>query len=135
MTATLSGSTVRPEPAPREDRPVSVGGLWAGVLVPPLASLALLEVAYLLVPYGCRTGRHWPLHLSALAALLVAAVGTALAWRNWDAVGRTWPDTEAGATPRSRYLAAFGVLTGVMFVLVILAEWVPMLILDPCQRP
>ena len=135
MSATLGGSTVRPESAPREGRPVSVGALWAGVLTPPLAALVLLEVAYLLVPYGCRTGREWPLHVSALAAVLIAAAGSALAWRNWEAVGRTWPDTEGGATPRSRYLAAFGVLSGLLFALVIVAEWVPMLILEPCQRP
>jgi len=135
VSATLGGSTVRPESAPREGRPVSVGALWAGVLTPPLAALVLLEVAYLLVPYGCRTGREWPLHVSALAAVLIAAAGSALAWRNWEAVGRTWPDTEGGATPRSRYLAAFGVLSGLLFALVIVAEWVPMLILEPCQRP
>ena len=135
MSEALSGSTVRPESGPREGRPVSVRALWAGVLSGPLTFLALLEVAYLLVPYGCRTGREWPLHASAFVAVLLAAAGTALAWRNWEAVGRTWPDAEGGATPRSRYLAAFGVLSGVLFVLVNLAEWVPMFVLDPCQRP
>ena len=107
--------------------------LWAGLLLAPLAFLANLEIGYALVPVACGSGTTWPLHLVNAASLAIALVGGLIAWRSWNAVGRVWPDGEAGPLGRSRFLGSMGVLLAGFCALVILAQWTAVFLLNPCQ--
>jgi hypothetical protein len=110
------------------------GRLWAGVLAGPLAMLLQLQVNYALVLWACGSGREWPLHLTALLALVVTVAGGLLSWRNWRQSGAEWEDEGAGVIPRSRFMAAVGILAGVLFALVIIAQWIPIFVYGPCER-
>jgi hypothetical protein len=107
--------------------------LWGGLLLPPAAFLANLEIAYALVPVACAARGTLLLHLVNAASLAVAVAGGLIAWRSWNMVGRLWPDGEAGPIGRSRFLAAVGVSLAVLCVLVIVAQWLAVFLLDPCQ--
>jgi hypothetical protein len=107
--------------------------LWAGLLLPPVAFLANLEIAYALVPAACASRDPLPLHLVNAVWLVVAIVGGLIAWRTWDAVGRRWPDGEDAPVGRSRFLAGIAVLLSGLCVLVIVAQWIAVFLLDPCQ--
>jgi hypothetical protein len=110
-----------------------MGTLWAGVLLGPLASLLALETGYVLAQRACATGRMTPVHLSFLVWLLVAAASGLLGWwewRRWDARLGT---EEGGREARSRFLALLGLLSGGLFSLVIVAQWMANLFLHPCQ--
>jgi len=107
--------------------------LWGGLLLPPAAFLANLEIAYALVPVACAARNTLLLHLVNAASLAVALAGGLIAWRSWNTVGRSWPDGEAGPIGRSRFLAAMGVLLTAQCALVIVAQWTAVFLLDPCQ--
>jgi len=108
--------------------------LWVGVLAGPLATLTQLQVNYALVLWACGAGREWALHLVALLALLVTVAGGLLSWRNWRRAGAGWEDGGAGVVPRSRFMAAVGVLISAFIVLVVVAQWIPIFVYGRCER-
>jgi hypothetical protein len=120
---------------PRTDVPDKgiIGALWIGLLVPPTAFLINLEVAYALVPTACGTRSVLLVHLVHLASLALAVYGGVVAWRTWRRSGATWPGGNGGRISRTQFMAGIGALTGLMFAVVIVAQWIPSFILDPCQ--
>jgi hypothetical protein len=119
------------------DTRITEGGhllaLWTGLLLAPLAWLLNISAGYALVPRACATGNHLPGHLVHLVCLLLALGGALVAWRLWQAIGSRWPEDEGGPAARSRFMAATGVLTSLLFALVIVAQWVPSFMISPCQ--
>jgi hypothetical protein len=120
---------------PRTDVPDArhLRALWAGLLLAPVAFLINLEVAYALVPPACVSHNLLPVHLTHLACLLLALVGLLTAWRSWSTVGTNWPGAAGDPLARSRFMAGTGLLVSAMFLLVIVAQWIPSFVLDPCQ--
>jgi hypothetical protein len=107
--------------------------LWTGLLLAPLAWLLNLSAAYALVPRACVTGNHLLGHLVHLVCLLLALGGALVAWRLWQAIGARWPQDEGGSAARSRFMAATGVLTSLLFALVVVAQWIAGFMISPCQ--
>jgi hypothetical protein len=110
-----------------------IRALWAGLLLAPAAFLLNLEVAYALVPTACSARNRLLVHLVHLICLLLAGAGLFTAWSSWRSSGEIWPGEEGGRLGRSRFMAGLGVLLSAMFVLVILAQWIPSFVLSPCQ--
>jgi hypothetical protein len=107
--------------------------LWFSVLIGPIAWALGLNAAYSLVLVACARGTMLPLHLVSLATLLLAIAGAAVGWREWRRAGLKIPDEGRGTIPRSRFMAALGLIGSVYFALVILAQWVGNLMLHPCM--
>jgi hypothetical protein len=120
---------------PRTDIPDArqIRGLWVGLVLAPVAFLINLEVAYALVPAACSSRNELLVHLTHFVCLLLALGGLLTAWRSWQAAGATWPGAQGDPPARSRFMAGTGILLSAMFVLVIVAQWIPSFILDPCQ--
>lgn len=120
---------------PRTDVPDAkeLWTLWAGQLLAPIAFLLNLELAYALVPAACSRGSELLVHGAHAVCLVLAALGTLAAWRSWRSTGETWPGGAGGRLARSRFLAGTGLLLSLLFVLVILAQWIPSFVLNPCQ--
>jgi hypothetical protein len=107
--------------------------LWAGVLLAPAAWLLNLQVGYALVPRQCASNNTLPGHLVHAVCLLLALSGALVAWRAWQEAGRDWPGDQGGPEGRTRFMAAVGVLTSLLFALVIVAQWLPAFFLSSCQ--
>ncbi len=107
--------------------------LWAGVLLPPFAFLANLSVAYALVPISCVSGGRLALHLVHLGFLVLAVTGGLVAARSWIANGAEWPRETGGRLGYRLFLAGSGLLSGATFTVVIVAQWIPTMMLNPCQ--
>ncbi len=123
-----------PDPRPIAGDGTPVLMLWAGNLLAPTAFLLDLQLAYQMTSIACRHQTMWHLHLVHLVMILLGTAGALLAWRAWERVGRAEYDpTGAGPIPRSRFLGLLGVSTSALFVLVMLAQWMPQFFLDPCQ--
>jgi hypothetical protein len=114
--------------APRANTALAVA-----YFLPSFAAFLQLEVAYLSVSRACRQGSALPLHVESVIALLLALGGVWVGWRAWSAAGRGWDEKGADPVARTRFLAAVGTLLGVLFVLVIVAMWLPIFFLDPCE--
>jgi len=107
--------------------------LWAGLLLAPAAFLLNLEVAYALVSTACSTGTRLLVHVVHLVCLLLAVAGALIAWRSWRSTGETWPGGAGGKLSRSRFMAGVGLLLSLFIVMVIVAQWIPSFVLNPCQ--
>ena len=124
--------TVDPEQACLQRQ--GIGWLWFGILAAPIAFLLNLQLSYMLVPRACTTGHHVILHLVPLGAILLAASAGVCAWRNWQRTAQVRSSQAAGVLQRSRFMAVLGLLTSGLFILVMVAQWLPNLLLSPCPR-
>jgi hypothetical protein len=107
--------------------------LWIGVLGPPAVWGLQMQINYALVPRLCRTDAYWLTHLCSGAALVLAAVATLLAWREF----RRLRDEEPGARGDQwaawpRFMAVLGLMTGTLFCLLIVAQALPSFFINPC---
>lgn len=107
---------------------------WFGVLAPAAAWLLNLEFGYALAHAACHGSGMLPLHLASAAALALAALGGAAALGTWRRSGSTWPDDKPGVAERSRMLGALGLGMAALFLLMIIAQWIPAFMLNPCWR-
>jgi hypothetical protein len=105
----------------------------AGVVVPPLAVLAGMEVSYGLVGPACASGGSVALHLTRIVTLLIVLGAGGLAWREWRRVGVERPGDGGSVGARTRFLSWVGVFASVLFALVVVAQWLAAFILTPCQ--
>lgn len=107
--------------------------LWVGVFAPPAAWFVALTAMFFLVQWVCGDGPALLLHLVPAAMLATALGGGASAWRVWRRIGVQPPSEESGPAPRTRLLAAVGVLGGALFSLIILLQWLAVVLLEPCH--
>jgi hypothetical protein len=130
----------------REER--GLAAQWVGLLLAPAAFFAHLQFAYANVPWACSHGNALWLHVSGVASVVLAAVGTLVAWRTWQRAGGDAPgegggipsrtgDDPRGAggalPPRVRFLAVTGLGTSATITLILLAQWVAAFIISPCE--
>jgi hypothetical protein len=116
--------------------------LWAGILLPPLAFLTAMEVAYVLVPWACQKGRHGVVWLGLIPGVVMLAVG---AWSAFNVrrelgsglgheVGGIGGGVAIDPSPsRARFMATLGVLSSVLFLLLMIALAIPIAVLHPCD--
>lgn len=110
--------------------------LWFAFLGGPVAWSAHLLASYPLVPVACERASTLPLNLVTLATALVAAASAAAgAWglRRLRAAEAPGGGGGLGDAPRrARFMARFGLWSGVFFTFVILVEGLPPLLQHPC---
>jgi hypothetical protein len=107
---------------------------WPPLFVPPLTFLALVTIAYAMVPWACETERRAPLHLAALLALAIAGGCTLLAWRNWRDTDVLPPTDEAEPPVPTRFLTVLGLMLSALMCVAIAALWLTQIALTPCLR-
>jgi hypothetical protein len=107
--------------------------LWFAVLAGPAAWILGLMADYSLVRVACTKSSMLSLQLVSLGALLLALGGGVVAWREWRRAGRGWPGEGGGPVVRSRFMAVVGILASAFFALVIVAQWIAQLFLNPCM--
>lgn len=112
-----------------------VSRLWGGWGLAIFGWVLHLGLSYGLVGWYCERGQTTAthtiktlLHGVTLVAALMALTGLVLAWRNLQTVRRS-PD----ARERSRFMALAGVLSSTLFLGIILAQGVPIMVLELCQ--
>jgi len=110
-----------------------VRDLWLGLLLAPAAFLTNLEVAYAVVPHACSAGSRLLVHAVHAVCLLIAVAGVLIALKRWRLNGETWPGDAGGRVSRSRFMSGVGLLLSLFISLVILAQWIPSFVLNPCQ--
>jgi hypothetical protein len=106
--------------------------LLVGAFLAPIAAAVNFQANYMLVPFACQSGQTLLLHGIMGVSLLVALWGFSRAWQVWRATGATWPDEEAGQTARSRFASMFGMLFSGTACLLIVMQWIPLFLMNPC---
>ncbi len=111
------------DPRTEVREPGRIAALWMGLLLAPVAFLANLEFGYLLVHPSCLRDDNLPVHVAHAVCLLLGLLGALVAWRS----------RRAGGSSRTRFMAELGLLTSALFVLSMVAQWIPTFVLHPCQ--
>ena len=106
--------------------------LGVGILLGPLAWFLHQQVSYLLVSRACATGSLVLLYVWSAAMLLVVGGGASLSWKSFKraAGGRS----DGGDEVLDRFLALGGLMSSGLFSALIVAQWVPTILVDPCAR-
>jgi hypothetical protein len=104
---------------------------WAGVLLGPLGWALHLQVSYTLATFACDDPWRLSVHAMFVASLAIALAGAYIGWRNWQASQEAGP--EGNRLERSRFMAVSGIVLSAFFALVIVAQWIPTLFMEPCR--
>jgi hypothetical protein len=107
--------------------------LWVTMLAGPAFWLCSFQAKFSFNTWTCASQTKSPLFLFALTAFVLTAGAGLLGWRQWRALDKTLPEESGDPTARSRFMAIGAMTFSVGFGLVILAQMIPDLILDPCQ--
>ena len=109
-----------------------IATLYLGVFLAPAAWFFHLVASFTLATQLC-DGRHeWLLHAVGFAAIVMAAAGGVLAWRNWKGTGSKLNEDRGGTLARSNFLAVAGLASTAFFGFVIILSEVPNWFLPPC---
>jgi len=115
-----------------------VAALWSVILGPPLVWAVRIALSYVLVPPVCQAGAVWVLHVLTAVSLAACAAFGRLALRlqpEPEPAAPGWRgDDEALRQGRTLFMARVGVFSSALFALVIVAEGLANLFLDPCLR-
>jgi hypothetical protein len=114
--------------------------LWLCVLASPLAWALQLGVFYSFVGWACRHGATTPFHLATVVTFLLALAAGIASWkrvRQPDPIpARTIltdrADVAEREMPGRSFLAVCGLILSGFFMLVIVIQWLPVLVLNPC---
>ncbi|HEV7992739.1 MAG TPA: hypothetical protein VGP25_12995 [Gemmatimonadaceae bacterium] len=115
---------------PNERAPVAQ---WVGMFLAPAAFAAHLEIAYNVIPWACVRGGDLWMHIIDVAAVLLALVGTIVAWRVWQRTGRDAPGESGGSLPRTSLLGVCGLGLSAMITLVLFGQWIAAFYISTCQ--
>jgi putative membrane protein len=105
------------------------GRLWFATLGSPIAWALHLVLCYPLVGMTCRVGSTLALWLVSAGALLACLASLLVAWFE----ARRLSAEEDERVRRGRFMARGGFWLGVLFLIVIIAETLPIAFHDPCQ--
>lgn len=112
---------------------------WLGFFLAPLVFLAHLEIAYLMIPWGCtRQNELWQ-HLVGFLAVLLSLAGVAAAWisraRSSEAGGQPpgHPVEGPGALFRTRFMGDTGLGIAALLTLILLMQWISGFFITVCQ--
>jgi hypothetical protein len=108
--------------------------LWVGALFPALVAAAQFQTNLVLVRQACAAQTHTRLYAvtgSAIVLTLAASVVVLVIWRR---AGQRWPTDAGDPDTRVRFLSAWALLGNGIFLLLIIAQGIATILLDPCQR-
>jgi len=115
---------------PDERAPVAQ---WIGMFLAPAVFVVHLEITYNVIPWACVRGGELWVHVVDVAALVLALVGTMVAWRVWERTGRAAPGERGGSLPRTSFLGIVGIGFSAIVSLVLLGQWIASFFISPCQ--
>ncbi len=110
-----------------------LAALWFGVLAPPLFYLLDEALSYGLGYAACGSGRRGAFLLTTLICAVVVAVAFVLSAMQYRALPDEVGPDGARAIDRNHFLAILGLGSSAGFLLFILADFVPKLMLGICD--
>src|SRR3954468_4844323 len=109
--------------------------LWLGVLWAPALWLIQFELRYSLVEPLCNRGMRFPLYIVSVVFFIFIALSGLWSWREWARAGKRLPsDEQSGSRERNLFLALLGLLTSALFILLLIAQTIASVMVDPCWR-
>ncbi len=117
-----------------EQRPTAPVPVWRQLFVllgGPIIWFVHLALSYPLVPHVCATGWTWLLHTITVVTMVIALLTSWVGWSDYRWL-RTIEEPDR-PTKRARFLARYGIWSGIFWAVVIVAEGLPVFVIDPCS--
>ncbi|MGE5101730.1 MAG: hypothetical protein ACM3SX_17240 [Deltaproteobacteria bacterium] len=108
--------------------------LSLGVLLGPTVALINQGLIYSANMWACGHGAWGTLHVIPLLCVIVAIGAGLTARRDWKAVGGGVHDEDATVEQRTRFVALLGMALSAFSAAVIIAQWVAIVVFEPCMR-
>jgi hypothetical protein len=121
------------EPETRSSSDQGAGFLWIGLLLPPIAWALQMQVNYWMVRGACARLSNAALFVSMLVAVTLVLIAGLSAWVGWRKAGQKWPSSFGDVISRRRFMAVLGLFMTGMFLVVIIAQGIAALVIQPCQ--
>ncbi|AEH88789.1 MULTISPECIES: hypothetical protein [Mesorhizobium] len=112
-------------------RALRMGTSWGGLLSGPMAWAISTQLNYAIVPWQCNRQVEVVLP-SALMLVVLSLLGGALSWRAERQGGAAFKPERTRST--EQFVANLGMLSALLFALVIVMQGSAALILDECLR-
>ncbi len=123
----MSVTDLTPTLASEEDAPTASGVTLASILFAGIVVwVAHLIVQAWLVGSVCARGGLWPFHLVTVVAVVAIAYTLQVSWRV------AHPRTSSTRADAAALLGWLAVVINVFNLVLVVAEWSPVLFLDPC---
>lgn len=112
---------------------------WLGFFLAPAAFFAHLQVAYVLVPWGCTVQSELWQHLVGFIAVVLSAAGVAAAWITRARASEAGehppghPVEGPGAIFRTRFMGDTGLGMSAVITLILLMQWIAGFFITVCQ--
>ncbi len=112
---------------------------WIGLLLPPAAFFAHLQIAYVLIPWACTTQREYWMHIVGALAVLLSLAGVVAAWVSRARASDAEPHPPAhpvegpGPLFRTRFMGDVGLGVGALLSLILLMQWIGGFLITVCQ--
>ncbi|MBV9267590.1 MAG: hypothetical protein JO061_15590 [Acidobacteriaceae bacterium] len=107
--------------------------LWIVVLTGPIVWLCSFEAIFALAPWACTFQSKLALYLVSLAAVIFCCASGVYSWRLLKEFGQEWDMEGAGAVPRGRAMAVAGLVLSAGFLIVVIAQAIPEIMLGACE--
>jgi hypothetical protein len=113
-------------------KPGNLAQLWFGVFAGPVAWLIDLQISHSAANRACMSGDRLPYALTSIIGALIVAFAGFVAWRQLQALAEA--DAQgAFEADRNRFLAITGIAFSAGFLLLLLGNLVPKLMLGLCD--
>jgi hypothetical protein len=109
------------------DRPLRDFTLWLAMVGSPTIWLIQFQTIYMLVYPACGSHHNAVIHATCAGFALCIAVILLIAWRHWTSARAA---ETAGRT--RRFMAVTGVMVSGLFLVVVIAQWIAAVMVDPC---
>jgi hypothetical protein len=117
-----------------ETAPLTTLALWLGLFLSPAAWAMHLQFVYAASQQICKQHlSEVTLNNASILCLTLAVIGGLIATWNWFTAGANWPSEErSDLIARRRFLSAEGMLSSLLFTIVIVAQWLSVAYFPPC---
>src|SRR4051812_18593517 len=120
---TVAGTTYHPRNS----------ALWAGVLLSPIAWAAQLQVVYVLADQACKGNvQELVMRITTAVFFVLAVLGGVIGAIEWRRARSQDSAEDSPEWKRSRWMAVEAMLSGGLFAVVIVAQWLSVVSLKPC---
>src|SRR4051812_26930653 len=106
--------------------------IWLALIGTPLIALANMSILYALATPACRDQTRAWLHGVSAVSLLLCLGATAIAWTMWIQQGGPSGVDKDQAGNTYRFICALSAMTGTLFTIAVLGQWIGIWILSPC---
>ena len=108
--------------------------IWLATLTPPSMALMQILLGYPLEHTLCATQSLLQVHVLSAVLLGLTVVAGLVSRREWRRYGAEAPGQGPPPHGTRRLMALLGMTGSVLFALVIVVQWLPVVMLPPCIR-